>query len=99
VGTRTISASIYNMFVQAGAIIYSNIYQKWDAPLYKHGNRVLIAVCSLVIVVQGLTFVFYRTLNKHRDRIWDSWTEEEKKEYLDTTKDRGNARLDFRFAY
>lgn len=25
--------------------------------------------------------------------------EQEKKEYIDTTKDKGNSRLDFRFAY
>jgi hypothetical protein len=35
VRTRTVSASLYNMFVQAGAIIYANIYRKDDAPLCK----------------------------------------------------------------
>lgn len=32
VASRTISASIYNMFVQASAVISANIYQSNDAP-------------------------------------------------------------------
>jgi MFS family permease len=31
VRTRTISASVYNMFVQAGAVVYANIYRTNDA--------------------------------------------------------------------
>ncbi|THH12286.1 hypothetical protein EW146_g7763 [Bondarzewia mesenterica] len=33
VRTRTVSASVYNIFVQAGAIVYANIYQASDKPL------------------------------------------------------------------
>ncbi|KAF7302927.1 T-complex protein eta subunit [Mycena kentingensis (nom. inval.)] len=51
VRTRTISASVYNMFVQAGAIIYANIYRTDDKPLYKRGNRVLIGICSMNIAL------------------------------------------------
>jgi hypothetical protein len=35
VRTRTVSASLYNMCVQAGAIVYANIYRKDDAPTCK----------------------------------------------------------------
>ncbi|KAI0068062.1 MFS general substrate transporter [Artomyces pyxidatus] len=99
VRTRTISASMYNIFVQAGAIIYANIYQTKDKPLYKKGNRALIGICAMNIVLYALTFLFYRALNKHRESIWSAMTAEERAEYQETTKDVGNQRLDFRFAY
>ncbi|KAF8606759.1 MFS general substrate transporter [Ceratobasidium sp. AG-I] len=99
VRTRTISTSIYNMFVQAGIVIYSNIYRADDKPLYKRGNRVLIGVCLMNIVLYGLTFFFYRTVNRRRDKMWNSWSKVEQTKHLETTSDKGNKRLDFRFAY
>ncbi|KIY73612.1 MFS general substrate transporter [Cylindrobasidium torrendii FP15055 ss-10] len=99
VRTRTVSASVYNMFVQAGGIIYANIYRKDDAPLYKRGNKVLIAICCMNLALYALTWVFYHTLNKWRDNKWGRLSKEEQDNYLKTTKDEGNERLDFRFAY
>ncbi|CAL1694579.1 unnamed protein product [Somion occarium] len=99
VGTRTVSASLYNMFVQTGGIISSNIYRKDDKPLYKRGNRILIGICVANIFIYFLTWVFYRTLNQRRERIWNAMTPKERQEYLDTTKDTGNQRLNFRFSY
>ncbi|TBU29889.1 MFS general substrate transporter [Dichomitus squalens] len=99
VGTRTVSASIYNMFVQAGGIVAANIYRDDDKPLYKRGNRVLISIAVLNLVLYGLTWLFYRGINKRRDRIWNEWTAKEQHEYLETTKDEGNAKMNFRFAY
>jgi len=51
------------------------------------------------MVIYGLTFLFYRAINKRRDIVWNSWTPAEQRDYLETTKDKGNQRLDFRFAY
>ncbi|KAK7058562.1 hypothetical protein VNI00_002198 [Paramarasmius palmivorus] len=99
VRTRTVSASVYNMFVQAGAVIYANIYRADDKPLYKRGNRVLIGICSMNICLYILTFFFYKYLNYRRDKIWNSWSKKERDNYIETTKDEGNKRLDFRFAY
>ncbi|KIP11782.1 hypothetical protein PHLGIDRAFT_440441 [Phlebiopsis gigantea 11061_1 CR5-6] len=99
VRTRTVSASIYNMCVQAGAMIGANIYRNDDKPLYKRGNRVLIGICSMNIVLYLLTYLFYRTLNKNREKIWNAWTHKEQQEYLDTTEDDGNRRMNFRFVY
>ncbi|RPD57142.1 MFS general substrate transporter [Lentinus tigrinus ALCF2SS1-6] len=99
VGTRTVSASIYNMFVQAGGIIASNIYRDDDKPLYKRGNRVLIAITVMNMFLYLFTYLFYRGINKRRDRIWNSWSAKEQQEYLDTTKDEGNAKMNFRFVY
>ncbi|KAF9245699.1 major facilitator superfamily domain-containing protein [Melanogaster broomeanus] len=95
VKTRTMSASVYNMFVQAGAIVYANIYRADDA----RGNLDLILICSMNIVLYFLTFMFYRGINRSRDRRWNAMTKKEQVNYLETTKDKGNARLDFRFAY
>ncbi|GJE86200.1 MFS general substrate transporter [Phanerochaete sordida] len=99
VRTRTISASIYNMFVQAGAMVGANIYRDDDKPLYKRGNRVLIGICAMNIVLYVFTYFFYRTLNKRRERIWNSWTPKEQQDYLDTTEDQGNKKMNFRFVY
>ncbi|KAJ2989137.1 hypothetical protein NUW54_g8883 [Trametes sanguinea] len=99
VGTRTVSASIYNMFVQAGGIIAANIYRDDDKPLYKRGNRVLIGICVMNIFLYLFVYCFYKGINKRRDKVWDSWTAEEQQEYLEKTKDQGNSRMNFRFAY
>lgn len=42
---------------------------------------------------------YYIRRNKKREQIWDSMTPEQKDDYLTTTKDEGNKRLDFRFAH
>jgi hypothetical protein len=99
VRSRTVSAALYNMFVQASGIIASNIYRADDAPRYKRGDRALVAICVMNIAVYGLTKIYYVTRNSRRAKIWDAMTEEERVEYLATTSDEGNKRLDFRFAH
>ncbi|KAL7619760.1 hypothetical protein AAE478_010302 [Parahypoxylon ruwenzoriense] len=99
VRSRTVSAACYDMFCQAGGIIASNIYRADDAPLYRRGNRQLIAILGMNIGLYGLIKVYYILRNRHRDRIWNAMTPEEKIEYLSTTKDEGNKRFDFRFEH
>ncbi|KAF8156780.1 allantoate permease [Crassisporium funariophilum] len=100
VASRTVSASIYNMFVQASSVVAANIYRKDDAPLYRRGNSYLIAICTFnVIILYPGTKAYYLWRNKQRAKIWDAMTSGEKSEYLATTKDVGNRRLDFRFAH
>ncbi|KAI3622226.1 major facilitator superfamily transporter [Moniliophthora roreri] len=82
----SVRTSVYNMFVQAGAVIY-------------RGNRVLIGICSMNICLYIGTYLFYKYLNYRRDKIWNSWSKKEQQSYIETTKDEGNQRLDFRFAY
>ncbi|KIJ53949.1 hypothetical protein M422DRAFT_42249 [Sphaerobolus stellatus SS14] len=100
VASRTVNASLYNMFVQASSVIASQIYRADDAPRYLRGNRVLIAICvlNLVVLYPGTRY-YYKWRNASRDKKWNAMTPEEKSHYLDTTKDLGNRRLDFRFAY
>ncbi|EAU82820.1 allantoate permease [Coprinopsis cinerea okayama7 len=100
VASRTVNASLYNMFVQASGIISANIYRQDDAPNYRRGNTVLITICAFncFILYPGVKY-YYVWRNKKRDEIWDKMTSEEKANYLATTKDTGNRRLDFRFAH
>lgn len=46
----------------------------------------------------GGTKLFYVYVNKKRAKIWDAMSAKEKNDYLATTTDKGNKRLDFRFA-
>jgi hypothetical protein len=87
------------MCCQISSIISSNIYRADDAPYYKRGNKVLIAIAVLNIVLYILAKVYYVWRNHSREKIWSAMTVEEQAHYLATTKDIGNKRLDFRFAH
>ncbi|KAF1996007.1 MFS general substrate transporter [Amniculicola lignicola CBS 123094] len=99
VRSRTVSAACYNMFVQAGGIVISNIYRKDDAPNYHRGNGQLLAIACGNVGLYLSTKAYYIWRNKSRDAKWNAMTEEQQLEYLATTKQEGNKRLDFRFAH
>ena len=87
------------MAVQTSSIIGANVYQASDKPRYRKGNRALLAIIAVCVgVLYPGTYAFYRYENSKRDKIWNAMSDEDKKEYLATTKDEGNKRLDFRFA-
>ncbi|KAL9109850.1 MAG: hypothetical protein Q9227_005553 [Pyrenula ochraceoflavens] len=96
---RTVSASLYNMGVQTSNIIAANIYREDDKPRYRRGNRVLVILCVSNIALYTLTKVYYVMKNKRRESIWGRMTGEEREEYVAGTSDKGNRRLDFRFAH
>ncbi|KAL2004748.1 hypothetical protein VTN00DRAFT_3276 [Thermoascus crustaceus] len=99
VRTRTISAAVYNMMVQLGNVISANIYRADDAPLYHRGNTSLMIINFLILGVFLSTKLYYVLRNKWKARKWDAMTDEEKKDYIQNTKDKGNKRLDFRFVH
>ncbi|GME50401.1 Phthalate transporter [Neofusicoccum parvum] len=99
VRTRTVASALYNMCVQADNIIGSNIYRDDDKPLYLRGNKVLIVFCFFNIALFVATKFFYVTINRRRGARWDAMSHDEKEIYLATTRDKGNKRLDFRFAH
>jgi len=99
VRTRSISASIYNMMCQLGSLVSSNIYQTNDAPYYHNGNKVLLGLNVLNICLFFLAKLYYVKRNQYKERAWNTMTTEEKDHYLSTTTDRGNKRLNFRFAH
>ncbi|KAF8512045.1 allantoate permease [Gautieria morchelliformis] len=100
VASRTVNASLYNMFVQASSVISANIYRADDAPRYQRGNRALIIVCcvNLLVLYPG-TRMYYKWRNSQRDARWSAMSPQEKAQYLSTTTDQASRRLDFRFAY
>ncbi|KAI5459559.1 major facilitator superfamily domain-containing protein [Mariannaea sp. PMI_226] len=99
VRTRTVASAIYNMMVQTSSIISSNIYRDNDKPLYRTGNKALAGIASYNIILYFSVKMYYVWKNKSREKIWNSMSESEKQHYLDTTTDKGNKRLDFRFAH
>lgn len=93
------SAACYNMFVQAGGIIGSNIYRADDAPLYSRGNRQCLYLCCMNIVLYLLTKAYYVWRNHQKAKKWEVLTEEQRLRYLSDPPDEGNKRLDFRFQH
>jgi hypothetical protein len=96
VRTRTVASSVYNMAVQSASLIASNIYQPSEPSPDEHQQKALtpsrrrIVVANLVLY--GLTKLWYIWRNHARAKIWDSWTLEQRDEYIRTTKDQGNKR-------
>ena len=82
------------MAIQLSQIIGSNVYQASDAPRFT-GNANLLAICGVCLILYPSTYLFCRRINQQRDA---KWTEADKSVYLETTKDEGSRRLDFRFA-
>ncbi|KAL2008789.1 hypothetical protein VTN00DRAFT_6983 [Thermoascus crustaceus] len=99
VRTRTVASAMYNMTVQASNIIAYNIYRENDKPIYRTGNKVLIALS----VYSGFVFVgakyYYVWRNRKRAEKWNAMSSEERDAYLAANKNSGNKRLDFRFAH
>ena len=69
-------------------------------PPDRRGNSWLIGICAFncFILYPGVK-QYYRWRNRTKAAIWDAMTPEEQADYLATTKDRGNRRLDFQFAH
>lgn len=99
VRTRAVSAALYNMFVQSGNIIATNIYRDDDQPLYRRGNKILLGINIFNIALFYFVKAFYIWRNKLKDAKWDKMSKQEKEDYVLNTKDEGLKRLDFRFAH
>lgn len=87
------------MSVQLGSIVSAYIYQDYDKPLYKDGNRNLVIITCFVIAVFLLTKAYYIWRNKQRDRVWAAMTDQDRTDYVKNTRVSGSKRLDFRFAH
>ncbi|KAI9372212.1 major facilitator superfamily domain-containing protein [Aspergillus egyptiacus] len=99
---RAITAATYNVIVQVGAVIGSQIYRDYDSPYYYRGNKVLISICALSLVVFIVQREFLRYLNRQKERKWDVLSPDQRIDYQSDLAQRekeGNKRLDFRFKY
>lgn len=92
VRTRTVASALYNMCVQASSIIAQNIYREDDKPLYRRGNKVLIAICAYNFAAFIGAKFYYVYINKKREAIWRTMDKTQKEHYLETTTDKGNKR-------
>ncbi|KAF4627859.1 hypothetical protein G7Y89_g10293 [Cudoniella acicularis] len=99
VGSRSVSTALYNMFVQVGGIIASQVYQASDKPLYKAGNHVLLYINILSLFLFIFAKVYYVLKNKSRDKKWNALTAEQRRDYTRNTTDKASRRLDFRFTH
>lgn len=80
VRTRTVATALYNMCVQLSSVIGTQVYRTEDQPLYRTGNKVLIALT--VWSFAGFLFakLYYARQNRRRQKIWDAMTTDEKHE-------------------
>lgn len=78
------------------------IYRSTDAPYYYMGNKVLISICVLTLVVFVAQREYLRHLNRQKEKKWAGMSDGEKALYQADQAAReleGNKRLDFRFKY
>ncbi|CDK25208.1 unnamed protein product [Kuraishia capsulata CBS 1993] len=99
VRVRTVAAAVVTMFSQLATIVSSQLYRDDDKPLYHRGNLDLIGIAFGAIAVGIITKFYYIWRNKKREEVWSQMTIEQKEEYITTTTDEGNKRLDFRFKH
>lgn len=80
-------------------VVASNVYREDDRPAYRRGNRVLLVLNIVSIILIIATKAYYMWRNKQRTRKWAALTEDEKAQYLEEHKDEtGPSRLDFTLA-
>ncbi|KAF8753322.1 Major Facilitator Superfamily [Rhizoctonia solani] len=95
---RAVAAATYNVIVQIGSVISSQLYRKDDAPLYYRANKILFSLCIASAAVVLLQRWWLRRLNAAKERAWNKLTQEQQIEYQsdEAARERdGNRRLDF----
>ncbi|MCJ1354999.1 MAG: hypothetical protein MMC33_004990 [Icmadophila ericetorum] len=68
------------------------IYRTPDAPLYRTGNKILLGILAWNVFLLIAMKIYYIKRNAYKAKIWDNMNEAERREYLSTTKDKGNKR-------
>ncbi|KIX10472.1 uncharacterized protein Z518_01555 [Rhinocladiella mackenziei CBS 650.93] len=99
VGTRAVSAAVYNMCYQFGSIIAVNVYRDSDKPYYYRGNKILVGITSANIILFFLAKLYYIRRNRQKERKWNGLSQSEREQYLSATTDTGLKKLNIRFAH
>ncbi|ORX81465.1 MFS general substrate transporter [Basidiobolus meristosporus CBS 931.73] len=98
-GKRSMALAMYIMSVNINGLLSSQIYRDDDKPRFHRGNWINIGLTFFTIILFIAQRYHYIFLNRKREQRWNAMSEEARQEYLDTTKDVGSDRLDFRFTY
>ncbi|KAK8142791.1 hypothetical protein G3M48_008270, partial [Beauveria asiatica] len=75
------------------------IYREDDKPHYRRGNSAILGIIAWNAVFTLSIKGYYMWRNKTKTTKWDRMTSDEKRDYVDTTTEKGSKRLDFRFAH
>ncbi|KAK9452080.1 major facilitator superfamily domain-containing protein [Limtongia smithiae] len=67
-GVRGVAIALYNVAVQLGNIAAVNVYRTADAPYYRRGNSVLVAVAVGNIALAAATRWWFARTNRRRER-------------------------------
>lgn len=97
--SRSLSAAVYNIFVQLGNVYANNIYRADDAPIYRRGNRTLFILTLMLIPIYISIKFYYVWRNKSKEAIWSKMSSSERAQYLKDNRGIGNKSLDFRFSH
>ncbi|KAF7721586.1 hypothetical protein EC973_004457 [Apophysomyces ossiformis] len=97
VGKRALALGAVIGAANINGVPGSQIYQDSDAPRYRTGNWINIGLTIATIFLFLFQRFRYSLTNVWREKKWNNMSDEERKRYLQTTKDVGSNRLDFRF--
>ncbi|KAK9765012.1 hypothetical protein K7432_006995 [Basidiobolus ranarum] len=97
-GKRSLAMGAIIAAANIAGVPGSQIYRTDDQPRFHRGNWINIGLLTIACILFLALRAYYIYVNNKRDKIWNAMTNEERQHYLDTTKDRGNNRLDFRFS-
>lgn len=68
------------------------IYRDNDKPLYRTGNKVLIALAAYSLVMFIVAKFYYVWRNKQNAEVWDNMSSEERERYVAENQHLGNKR-------
>ncbi|KAJ1565975.1 hypothetical protein HK096_005553, partial [Nowakowskiella sp. JEL0078] len=94
-GKRTVASAAVIGAANIFSVWAGQIYQAADAPRFHTGNIIVIVFAFAGVLLWILQRSYLNWINKKRESIWAGFSDEQKQEYNETTKDVGNDRLDF----
>lgn len=99
VRNRTVALCLYNMSVQIGTVVSTQIYRDNDKPYYRKGNLALIVIAAFGAVLCWVVKMYYVLRNKQKRRVWEAMEVSERIEYKRTAEVEGTKRLDVFFVH